>query len=499
MSQRYLTIWFCYLKTDWFTRRNPPFGKIPFVVYASKNGRMIITAANSIAERKGIRPGMVLADANAIFSPLESIEDKPELFETVLQDIAKWFIRFSPVVASDPFDGIIINATGCAHLFGGERKYLEEIVSRMKTHGYSIKIAMASTIGAAWAVTRYGTNHTIIESGKEWETILPLPPESLRILPEVTERLHKLGLHQIKDFISMKRNVVERRFGKEFILSLNKALGHAQEYIHPVEIPLPFVERLQCMEPIVTRTGIEIALQKLIEKICISLFSEHKGLRNASLAIYRIDGKTQQIDISVNRPTNEAHHIFNLFELKIGVLEPGLGIELFILKSNKTEDHLPAQEEMWSTAGLNDHAIIQLLDRLTNKIGEKKIHRYIPGAHYWPERSFTEALTLDEKSVVNWAPNKTRPVKFLLHPEPIAVTAPVPDYPPMLFRHRGKLHSIKRAEGPERIEQEWWLQEGQHRDYYYVEDQEGCRFWLFRAGHYNDHKSVSWYLHGYCA
>ncbi len=66
----------------------------------------------------------------------------------------------------------------------------------------------------------------------------------------------------------------------------------------------------------------------------------------------------------------------------------------------------------------------------------------------------------------------------------------------MLFRCKGKLHTIRKADGPERIEPEWWLQEGEHRDYYAVEDQDGHRYWIFRLGHYDTTKKVQWFLHG---
>ncbi len=79
------------------------------------------------------------------------------------------------------------------------------------------------------------------------------------------------------------------------------------------------------------------------------------------------------------------------------------------------------------------------------------------------------------------------------------VTAPVPDYPPMFFRFKGKLHKIKKADGPERIEPEWWINDGQHRDYYSVEDEEGKRYWIFRSGHYEPDQNYSWFLHGFFA
>jgi len=140
-----------------------------------------------------------------------------------------------------------------------------------------------------------------------------------------------------------------------------------------------------------------------------------------------------------------------------------------------------------------------LIDRLAGKIGADAIHRYLPAEHYWPERSFKKSSSLIEQPTTQWKLDAPRPLRLLEAPESIEVTAPIPDYPPMLFRHKGKLHKIVKADGPERIEQEWWIEEGQHRDYYSVEDEEGCRYWLFRSGHYDAEKKPQWFVHGFFA
>ncbi len=69
----------------------------------------------------------------------------------------------------------------------------------------------------------------------------------------------------------------------------------------------------------------------------------------------------------------------------------------------------------------------------------------------------------------------------------------------MLFRCDGVTHKVRRADGPERIEREWWMDKGEHRDYYQVEDEQGRRYWLFRSGHYDQNEKKQWYLHGYFA
>jgi protein ImuB len=234
--------------------------------------------------------------------------------------------------------------------------------------------------------------------------------------------------------------------------------------------------------------------------MCIRLQKEENGLRTAILKAYRVDGKIEKIELGVNRPTSDAVHLFKLFELKINTIEPSLGIELFTLEALKVEENKSEQEECWKNGGiLTDNGIARLIDRMAIKIGEQHIHRYLPDEHYLPERSVKKTLLLEEAPAFQWKDNQPRPVQVLMPPEPIMVTAPIPDYPPMMFRYKNKIHKIIKADGPERIEQEWWIKEGRHRDYYYVEDEEGCRYWLFRSGFYDGGNSDRWFLHGYCA
>jgi protein ImuB len=496
MEKRFVSIWFRHLSTDWFSLHQPQLKKLPFVLRTPSRGRMVITAANILAEEKGITTGMVLADALAIHPELEVQDDKPDLIDRLLKRIAEWCIRFTPAVSVDPPDGLLFDATGCSHLWGGDSLYLKEIIKKLNARGYNVRAAIADTIGIAWAVARFGKEPLSIPSGRQIEALLPLPPEALRIEAETIQRLHKLGLHQINQFINMPRSSLRKRFGQHFIIQLNKALGQEIETIEPVQPIEPYQERLPCLEPIITATGIEIALKELLTTLCLRLQQEQKGLRIAIFKGYRVDGKVEKVEIGTHRPSHHVIHLFKLFELKLQMIEPALGIELFILEAQKVEGHYSQQEKVWEgSGGLEDIRLSELIDRLAVKVGMNSIHRYIPDEHYWPERSLKPATSLHEKLTTTWRIDKLRPMQLLRIPEQVEVTAPVPDYPPMLFRHKGKLHTIVRADGPERIEQEWWIQQGQHRDYYRVEDQDGNRYWLFRLGHYDD-KIFKWYLHG---
>lgn len=498
MLKRFVSIYFRYLTTDWFTLRFPQLRNSPFVLSTPSHGKMVVTAANALAEAQGVFGGMAVADARAIIPGIEVLDDKPGLAERLLKRIAEWCIRFTPCAAVDPEGGVILDVTGCSQLWGGDELYLKDIINRLRSKGYNVKAAIADTIGAAWAVARFGRQLPVIPAGKQADAILSLPPAALRLEAESVDRLHKLGLRQVKDFVSMPRSALRRRFGNNILLRLDQALGLAEESIQPVNPIEPYQERLPCFEPIVNRIGIEIALNKLLESLCNRFEKEGKGLRQANFKGYRVDGKVEEISIATNSPSRSVKHLFKLFELKLSSIEPDLGIELFILEAPKVEELESSQQKLWEAKWNLDNAqLSEFVDRLTGKVGADVITRFLPDEHYWPERSVKQAASLSEPKTSEWKTDKPRPIHLLPKPETISVSSVVPDYPPMLFRYKGKLHKIVKSDGPERIEQEWWIQNGQHRDYYIVEDESGCRYWLFRSGHYDE--DYQWFIHGFFA
>ena len=223
MNRRFVSIFFCRLKTDWFSLRQAHLRDVPFVLRGASHGRMMITAANWIAEKNGISTGMVLADARAIMPDLEVADDIPDISVRLLERLAEWCIRFTPVAATDPPDGLMLDASGCTHLWGGDSFYADAIARKLKTRGYDVRIAIADTPGAAWAQARFGPDPLVIAEGKHLEALMGLPPEALRLEPEVLLRLHKLGLHRISQFIGMPRASFRRRFGPEALLQLDRA------------------------------------------------------------------------------------------------------------------------------------------------------------------------------------------------------------------------------------------------------------------------------------
>ncbi len=498
MAKRFVSIWFRHLTTDWLTRRKPELKDTPFVFAAPERGRMVVKAANPIASACGIFPGMVVADGRAILPTVQVFDNQQGKDVALLSALAEWCIRYTPIAAIDPPDGLILDISGCAHLWGGELPYLKDLVTRLKAFGYEVRPGMADTIGCAWAIARYGRINPIIGTGGQVEALKHLPPSALRLESTITDKLDKLGLTEIGSFMNMPRSALRRRFGASLLMRLDQALGQEIEAVIPVRPIEPFQDRLPCLEPVRTAPAIEHALKELLDKLCKRLCDEEKGLRKAIFKGYRIDGNIQSIEIGTARPSRNPVHLFKLFEIRICQIRPELGIELFVLEAPVVEPLSSNQEAIWNFSYNRAMELAELLDRIAVRTGMQTIHRYLPDEHHWPERSYREATSLEEKPTTTWQDELPRPVHLLPDPELIEVTVAMPDYPPILFRHKGNLHRIKKADGPERIEQEWWIEQGLYRDYYCVEDDKGARYWLFRLGHYKD-TDPKWFIHGFFA
>jgi len=482
------------------TIRRPALRDVPFAMAVPDHGRKIITAVSAAARSEGINPSMVVADARVLYPTLEVIDEQPGLAGRLLKALAVWCIRYTPVAALDEPDGLILETTGCAQLWCGEETYLAAIVGRLAGKGFIVRGGMADTIGAAWAAARYGRGLPIFPPGNRATAMLDFPPAALRLGPDTLARLQKLGLTTIGPVASFPRRALQRRLGTELLLRLDQAFGLEEEMLQPVLPVEPYQERLPCLEPIGTAGGIGIALERLLETLCAKLQRDGKGLREAVFKAYRVDGRIMEARIGTNRGSNHAPHLFRLFGEKVKDFEPDQGIELFTIDAPKTEEVSPLQKTLWTGAcGTDDPRLAELADRISNKLGPGLIHRYFPAEHYWPERSFMAAGDFGAQPASAWPADRPRPFHLLSRPERIEVAAPIPDYPPMHFRYKNKLHKIVHADGPERIEQEWWIDGAQHRDYYVVEDETGARYWLFRSGHYMGDHSSQWFLHGFFA
>jgi protein ImuB len=486
-----------------------PVEGIPFATVVDIAGRRLLAAVGPAAEAAGLAPGMSLADALSFRPGLATRPAEPAADARALRRLAEWCVRYSPWTAPDGADGIKIEITGCAHLWGGEEGLAADLAARLARQGIAHRIAVADTPGAAWALARFAARAgpVILPSEELCAGLEPLPVEALRLDPVATQGLRRVGLTRVGDLLAMPREALVRRFGEAVLRRLDQALGARPEPVSPLgDAPIRRV-RLGFAEPIADPADLALAARRLVDDLVLRLTQEGAGVRRLDLAFHRVDGRVEHIALGTARPSRDPTHIAALFAARLDGIDPGPGIEDMILAVFAV-DKLPARQIAFAGAG-EDKALgglAALLDRLGNRLGLAALSRFEARESHIPERASVQVpapLTLP--SPPNWGERvekrQPRPIRLFEPPEPIAAFWLLPDDPPFRFTWRRRAHRVRRADGPERIAAEWWRTEASERwdavrDYYRVEDEDGRRFWLFRAGLPGTGAAPRWYVHG---
>ncbi|HEU0135092.1 MAG TPA: DUF6504 family protein [Allosphingosinicella sp.] len=478
--------------------------------------RLLVAAASPEARALGLYPGMAVSQARALVPDLDIREADPEADSALLQRLALFAARrWTPRAAVSPPDGLFLDLTGVAHLFGGEERMCRRIVAFCARAGFSARIAVAGTPGAAHALARFGPG-TICPVNGEPEALAPLPLAALRVEEPVLAAARRLGLESIGDLLPLPRGPLQRRFGKTLLARLDQALGRSGEPVEPVVPEEAPCAVLRFAEPIATAEAIARALGLLMSRLVADLGEKGLAARTLDLLCDRVDGRVERIGVGTARATRDGAHLLRLLSMKIEKIEPGFGLDQIRLVAGRVEPLSAEQPSLRaersnpasdaSAAGLlhsarNDEEsdLAMLVDRLAGRLGSHCLYRATAVESDVPERSVARAGPLDP--TIAW-PRWPRPVRLLSPPERVEnVVALLPDQPPRRFTWRGRAYRVARADGPERIHGEWWkrLAEAEGvRDYFQVEDEEGARFWLYRRGDGVDQRTgdLSWYLHG---
>ncbi len=438
---------------------------------------------------------MAVARARALVPGLDIRDDDPAADLDLLTRLALFAARrWTPRAAVSPPDGLFLDLSGLAHLFGGEETMCRRIVRFCARAGFDARIAVAETPGAAHALARFGPG-TICPAGGEPEALAPLPLAALRVEEPVLAAARRLGLETVGDLLPLPRGPLQRRFGKTLLARLDQALGRSGEPIEPVVPEEAPSAALRFAEPIATAEVIAGALGLLMERLIATLGEQGLAARTLALLCDRVDGRVERIAIGTARATRDGAHLLRLLGMKIETIEPGFGLDSMRLVAGRVEPLAP--EQLSGDRPESDLAI--LVDRLAGRLGPRRLYRATAVESDVPERSVARIGPLDSASP--W-PKWPRPVRLLSPPERVEnVVALLPDLPPRRFTWRGRAYRVARADGPERIHGEWWKRAAEAegiRDYFQVEDEEGARFWLYRRGDGVDRRTgdLGWYLHG---
>ena len=462
----------------------------------------LVGAVTEAARAAGALPGMRLTDARALDPGLVAVAADGAGDRALLDRLARWASRWSPLVEVDDNDGIRLDASGVAHLFGGEAGLLRDIETRFAAMGLTARVAVAGTASAAWGLARFAAGR----SGDGLDAVAPLPIAALRLPAGVVRTLQRLGLKTIGALVGVPRRSLARRFREADnpLDALDRMLGRTPEPLSATPVDPPPRALLRLAEPVADPSAAAQALVLLVPDLARQLEARRLGVRRLVLAGYRVDGEVQVADAACAIPTREAAHLLRLLKDKTDTLNPGFGFDAFALEASWFEPLDSAQDGL---VGGPPPAleVARLVDRLSIKLGADKVRRPVARASHVPERASgwrraAEGVNRPSPDRSREREGGSRPQRLLDRPEAIAVIYATPEGLPRRFVWRRGVHDVARAEGPERIAPEWWRERGtaRLRDYYRVEDRQGRRYWIYREGLFGDGRGGEpvWYLHG---
>jgi protein ImuB len=499
--RRVLCLWFPLLPIDRIERRKAPLREVPFALVAESANRLLVHAANARARREGVRDGMALADARAICPQLLTRPAAPLADAKLIETLARLMERASPMVAIDGGDGIFLDVTGVAHLYGGETAMLGTLAGWIERLGFTVRLALADTPGAAWALAHYGGACTLVEPGANAVAIAPLPVAALRIVEEAAELSQRLGLTTIGALYPLPRRTLAARFGLSAVTRLEQALGEQDEPLPYRRFEAPLRETLAFAEPIARTEDVEGAFAIAIERLCARLERDGKGVRLARLAFDRVDNTRQTFAIATARPNRSPRLLMRLVRDRLDGLDAGFGIERVSVEAERCEP-LPAEQgEALSAQDLDDGKLVasELVDRLVNRFDHGRVLCFANAESHLPERAYAVFSAAAPSPAGAWiAPPIARPTRLLSRPEPVAESADTGL--PSSIKLRGRHLSVTPLAGPERIEPEWWHDDpawrSGARDYWWMRSACGLQLWLFRTADASCGARSCWFLHG---
>lgn len=502
-------------------------GDKPLVLIRTVASRQMIVAASDTAADHGIRPGMTLAQARALCAGLAHAEHDPARDAKALEALARWMMRFTPVVALPAFlplpqgektgGSIFLDLTGCERVFGGIENLLRQIQTSLARVQITAKFALAPTPGAAWALAYSDEtpDGITVDSLQLLAALTPLPPEALRIDDSAAAALHHLGIATIGQLMALPRDALPARFGSSLLDRVDQALGRLAEPLVPLQPFTPVESKMDFDGVVESLEVIWIVFKELIGRVVPDLTRRGCGARRIDVEFLRPDGATPlRKTLQLSRPSRDPVNLFNLlrcatekFETteRAAVQDGFLGVHLKVTVFERLDHEQIALLEHEQYTG--ERELERLVERLRIRLGAEAVVRPVLVESHTPELAWggEEARGSRQKTRAQRTAHRDgaspplplaahRPLHLLATPTEVGVmVSPSHDRDgrPILFNHQGQVHDVQHAVGPERICGQWWNSRNKTRDYFDVEDAIGRRYWLFRVL-----ETGRWYLHG---
>jgi protein ImuB len=425
-------------------------------------------------------------------------------------------MRFSPLVGLDSWcpigeGGLLMDITGCQRLFGGETNLLQKVYEAVLAMGLAARVAIADTVGCAWAVAHYSSNPVaLVAPGRQCDAMAPLPMAALRLDERTLGLLAQVGIKQVGHILPLPPAALRERFDDVLLLRIDQAFGRVWERVEPVR-PVTLAQvTLELGGPVSNLEAIKLGVRNLLKKLLANLQAANQGVRLLELVLGRSDAGKLSLQIPLAYPSCDQDHLLTLLGPSLEKANMGFGVETLTLiardtaplqytqlpllgqaatwhghPAHESHEHL-ARASVAQSANFRrmNRYLGELVDVLASRLGTDAVFVTDAVESHLPERAFIHrpasgvgaaaqplvaqpfqavrsVRTQARKPVLpNHAAAKPtmpdRPSLLFQKPQPLSVTSLSPEGPLMVFCWRGNRHEVKACIGPERISPQWW-------------------------------------------
>ena len=440
--------------------------------------RRRVFACDRKAMTRGVRNGMAVSAALALAPRLRVVQRDPAAETEALLGVAGWAAQFTPGVALEFPDAVLLDATGSLKLFGGLTSLLERLRRDLTEMGWSAELAGAPTPRGAFWLALAGKSRFIGSATEIEPALTELPVAVLRRDGETLEALEAVGVRTLGELLALPREGVARRFRQGLLGDLDRALGRLPDPRNFFVPPARFRAAIELPAEVVQAEALLFAAKRLIVQLTGFLAARSGGAQRFVFRLRHRDRAATEVSIGLVAPSRDTGHFTLLARERFSGLALGQPVREIALEV----------DEVVPLAGRNLGLLLEqgkprgdwerLVERLRARLGSEAVHGIAVRSEHRPEFAST-AVDSDASSLeLDFG---ERPVWLLDRPKPLAEIGARP-------HHEGPLELLA---GPERIESGWWDGNNVARDYFVARMQNEALVWIYR-----ERGGGGWYLHG---
>lgn len=452
----------------------PPASGEQVAVMEGQGQKACVRDLSQGAARLGVQAGQALNAALALAPLLKTVERDASREQGALLKLAAIGQDFTPTVSLESPASLLLEVEGSAHLFGGTLGILARARENFGRAGFAAATALAPTPVAALWLARARLEIPVIGLNELRSVLGKLPVRALPWPREAQDAFGRLGITHLSGLFRLPRDGLAKRFGKEFVETLDRALGKTPDPRRTWQAAARCRLSRELPGELSQMGHLRPYIESMVAELAAELRRHDAGVDRIKIVFKHWQQAPTVVRVGSAVPHRDERRWNELIQNQLAnqaLTAPVLDVELL---SGRYMRYTAESRDLLGISKSPGEGISQLVDLLRARLGRTGVYGVTVTQDARPEQAWRSV----EPGAVTREPRLPPPRPIDLLPAPLPLES---------LRYRGATLTL--VDGPERIEGGWWNGESWMRDYYHALSSRGERLWVFS-------QDRRWYLHG---